>query len=79
MFQRGGQVNRGYDPREENDNHVYFLAWVSHDQFLEQVAKRVALAAAGTWYGKKHFVVNTDDSRSPGTHWVSIVFEILPR
>ena len=45
---------------------------------MEQVAKRVALAAAGIWYGKKHFVVNTDDSRSPGTHWVSIVIEILP-
>ena len=74
-----GQVYRDYDPREENDNHVYFLAWVSHDQFLEQVAKRVALAAAGTWFGKKYFVVNTDDSRSPGTHWVSIVIEILPR
>ena len=30
-----GQVYRDYDRREETEDHVYFLAWVSHDQFLE--------------------------------------------
>lgn len=51
---------------------INFWSW-------SKVVKRVALAAAGTWYGKNHFVVNTDDSRSPGTNWACILIEILPR
>ena len=56
-----------------------FLTWQSFDYFFLNIAQKTAYAAAGTWFGKKYVGVNTHDSRSGGMHWVSAVFEIIPR
>jgi len=52
--------------------------WPSFDHFISDVAKRVALAAAGRFSGRRYYSTNTEDSRSDGSHWVSVVIEIIP-
>ena len=54
------------------------MSWSSFDTFLSDVAKRLAMAAANQWYGRKYYGVNTKDVRSSGMNWVCIVLEILP-
>ena len=43
------------------------------------VARRLALASAERWPGRRYYGVNTMDSRHTGYHWISVVIEILPR
>ena len=66
------------DAADPQDHYAQFLSWSSFDTFLSDVAKRLAMAAANQWYGKKYYGVNTKDSRSSGMHWVCVVIEILP-
>lgn len=63
---------------DPQDLYQHFLSWTPFDMFLVQVAKRMAMAAANQWYGKKFFGVNTQDTRFGGIHWVCNVIEILP-
>lgn len=66
------------DDGDPLDHYEHFLSWPTFDIFLSDVAKRLAMAAANQWYGRKYYGVNTKDVRSSGMHWVCIVLEILP-
>ena len=63
----------------DDDGVMPGISWPSHDQFIHMVARRVALASAGRWSGRRYYGVNTMDSRHTGYHWISVVIEILPR
>ncbi len=67
-----------FDGATGNSN-TNFLTWTSYDMFLNKVARAVVEAITGQRYDRRHYCVNTADSRESGVHWVSIVIEIQRR
>ena len=64
-----------------------FIEWVSYDVFLYRLAKLLHTAAAQRalghhdhrTHGTYYFIVNTGNSNSRGTHWVSATINIKPQ
>ena len=73
-YWNNGQIVRRFQTGAQG-----WLKWASFDNFLALVAKKVSMAAVGTFQGKEFYSVNTQDSRFGGMHWVSVVIEIVPK
>ena len=55
-----------------------FLTWEPFDYFLKNLAKDLNTARNGGTVPRRYKIVNNQDSRCSGEHWVSVVYEMKP-